>query len=79
VQGVGFRWTVREIAAGFEVAGTIRNLDDGRVELCIRGPQDEIDAFLLAICESQLAAHIHQQTTEEWQPATPPRGFHILS
>jgi acylphosphatase len=78
VQGVGFRWTVRELAAGFEVSGTVRNLEDGRVELCVRGPAKEVDDFLLAIGESQLAAHIHQQTIEDWLPAEPLRGFHII-
>jgi len=78
VQGVGFRWTVREIAAGFEVTGSVRNLADGRVELCVRGSAPEVDAFLLALLESQLAAHIHQHTSEEWHPADPPRGFHII-
>jgi acylphosphatase len=78
VQGVGFRWTVREIAAGFEVTGSVRNLDDGRVELCVAGSCTEVDAFLLAVFESQLSAHIHQHTTEEWCPASSPRGFHII-
>jgi acylphosphatase len=78
VQGVGFRWTVREIATGFEVLGTIRNLPDGRVELCVQGAADELDNFLLAISESQLAAHIHQQTIESREPAESLRGFHII-
>lgn len=78
VQGVGFRWTVREIASGFDICGTVRNLDDGRVELCASGDAAEVDAFLLAINESQLAAHIHQQTASEWHPPQPPRGFHII-
>ena len=33
VQGVGFRFTVRHIAKGFDVTGWVRNLPDGRVEL----------------------------------------------
>ncbi|MGD0088020.1 MAG: acylphosphatase, partial [Verrucomicrobiota bacterium] len=31
VQGVGFRYTTKTVATGFEVTGTVRNLPDGRV------------------------------------------------
>lgn len=49
VQGVGFRYTVRNIAAGFAVSGFVRNLDDGRVQLVVEGDRAEIDAFLAEI------------------------------
>jgi acylphosphatase len=49
VQGVGFRYTVRNVAAGFAVSGFVRNLDDGRVQLVVEGDQAEIDAFLAEI------------------------------
>jgi acylphosphatase len=45
VQGVGFRYTARSIARGFDVAGFVRNLDDGRVELVAEGQPHEVDAF----------------------------------
>lgn len=80
VQGVGFRWTTRSIATGFEVAGTVRNLPDGRVELCIAGEAEEVDAFLTAIREGELAGNIRNETAEEWNDV-PKRlqGFQILS
>jgi acylphosphatase len=80
VQGVGFRWSVRELATGFDLAGTIRNLPDGRVELCLRGHPEEIDGLLLAIADSHLAAHITHRVTEEWTdvPASL-RGFSIVT
>ena len=46
VQGVGFRYTVRSLAMRFAVAGFVRNLPDGRVELVVEGRPDEIRLFL---------------------------------
>ena len=37
VQGVGFRYSTREVACGYEVTGRVRNLPDGRVELVAEG------------------------------------------
>jgi acylphosphatase len=42
VQGVGFRYTTRNIALQYDVTGYVRNLPDGRVELVMEGPEDEM-------------------------------------
>jgi acylphosphatase len=77
VQGVGFRYSVRQIAKGFDVTGSVRNLRDGRVELLAVGEADEVRAFLEAIGESELHAHIRKHS--EAPLANPPafRGFEI--
>lgn len=49
VQGVGFRYRVSELAALFNVTGTVRNRPDGAVELVAEGIDSELDAFLDAI------------------------------
>lgn len=45
VQGVGFRYKARQLASGYEVSGTVRNLDDGRVHLVAVGDKNEVRAF----------------------------------
>jgi acylphosphatase len=77
VQGVGFRWSVRNIAKGFDVTGSVRNLRDGRVELQVGGDDEEVRAFLDAILQSELRAHIKKHS--ESPLAEPPafRGFEI--
>ena len=69
VQGVGFRYTAREIACGYEVTGYVRNLHDGRVELVAEGSQDEVTGFLEAIRVSQLGSHI-RSVDANWNDAT---------
>ncbi|HET6406330.1 MAG TPA: acylphosphatase [Chthoniobacteraceae bacterium] len=78
VQGVGFRYSVKQIARGFDVIGWVRNLDDGRVEMQCSGETNEVDAFLEAIEESSLRAHIRDVTVTPIAPFTT-RGFEIVA
>jgi acylphosphatase len=78
VQGVGFRYTARQVATGFDVTGWIRNLSDGRVELLAAGEPEEVAAFLKAIEESALASFIRNQTATELPFPTGLRGFEIV-
>jgi acylphosphatase len=68
VQGVGFRWTARQIAQSHAVTGFVRNLDDGRVQLVVEGQPDEIDR-LLATLRERMEGHI-RQAQEAKSPAT---------
>ena len=78
VQGVGFRFTVKSIARGFDVVGTVRNLADGRVELQVGGAEGEIDSFIEAIGQSELKSHIKRVETHVIPPLTHARGFEIV-
>jgi acylphosphatase len=49
VQGVGFRYTAQGLASRFAVAGYVRNMPDGRVELIAEGADAEVDGFLAAL------------------------------
>ena len=77
VQGVGFRFTVRHIAKGFDVTGWVRNLPDGRVELQVMGEEDEVRAFVRRIGDSELHSLIRKQTENKLNEAVATRGFDI--
>lgn len=51
VQGVGFRYTTREIAGHHPVAGYVKNLPDGSVELVAQGVSADVERFLAAVAE----------------------------
>jgi acylphosphatase len=51
VQGVGFRYTTHSIARRYQIAGYVRNLPMGGVELVAEGAPHELDAFLSEVRE----------------------------
>ncbi|HTL57422.1 MAG TPA: acylphosphatase [Candidatus Limnocylindrales bacterium] len=77
VQGVGFRYTVKSVATGFEVCGSVRNLPDGRVELIAEGEKNELLAFQRAIRESGLEHFIRDEQLLWDEPKNDTRGFEI--
>ena len=77
VQGVGFRYTVRTLTHGFEVTGTVRNLEDGRVELTAEGAKEELEAFLEAVRLSEVGRFIRQEHACWSEAKNEFRGFEI--
>jgi len=65
VQGVGFRYTVRGIASGSVLAGWIRNLPDGRVELVCEGEEKKLKIFL-----DDIAKEFPVDAQVSWEKAT---------
>ena len=58
VQGVGFRWFVMREAARLNLAGYVRNLDDGTVEVVTRGPVHALASLELALTQGPPSAHV---------------------
>ena len=77
VQGVGFRWSAKNVARGYDVTGWVKNLPDGRVEMQVCGDVDEVDAFIEAIAESELKSHIKNVDTRVIAPFVV-QGFDIV-
>jgi acylphosphatase len=49
VQGVWYRWFVRELAGAAGLSGSARNLPDGRVEVVLEGADDAVARVLGAL------------------------------
>jgi acylphosphatase len=75
VQGVGFRYTAQGLASGFAVAGYVRNLSDGRVELLVEGTVDQVNAYLAAVAR-RMAGYIEDTSVSDETP-TGVNGFRI--
>lgn len=77
VQGVGFRYQTMGVAKGFEVAGTVQNLADGRVLLCVEGEESEVRAFQAAVAE-ELGNFIRKSNVKTDTGPRTCQGFRIL-
>ena len=58
VQGVGFRWFVREAARRRGVAGWVRNRADGSVELEASGTELSLRELISVIRDGPPGAHV---------------------
>jgi acylphosphatase len=78
VQGVNFRAYTREQARSIGVNGWVRNLDDGRVEAVVEGPQPAVQQ-LISRCYKGPAHASVSRVEVAWEPPTgQERGFSIV-
>jgi acylphosphatase len=68
VQGVGFRYTARDIAGNHDLAGYVQNLHDGRVLLVIEGEAEHLEAYLESLTR-QMGRFVGSRTLDR-SPAT---------
>ena len=69
VQGVGFRYSVRDIAMSLAVTGWVKNLEDRRVEVVAEGEQKDLEEFLDKISKSYIGRYV-KDTEVSWEKAT---------
>lgn len=71
VQGVGFRWHARSAARALALAGFVRNLRDGRVEVWAEGSADALHELADWLSRGPSAARV---SGVQRRPAEP-RGY----
>ncbi|MBU1088127.1 MAG: acylphosphatase [Candidatus Omnitrophica bacterium] len=76
VQGVGFRYQVRNIATEFAVLGLVRNLADGRVELIAEAKQQTLLDFLAKI-DAVLSQYVRDKQISWDKAGNDFKGFEI--
>jgi acylphosphatase len=69
VQGVGYRAFAVRVASQRGLCGGVRNLDDGRVELEVEGPKDQILILIEDLKTGPPASRV-TAVEVEWSPAT---------
>lgn len=77
VQGVGFRYTTRNISISYDVTGFVRNLSDGRVELVAEGPDEQVSAFIDDV-RDRMRSYIRDAVVED-EPASGQYVHFIIS
>ncbi len=68
VQGIGFRFTAKDIANNLGVSGWVKNLSDGRVEIVAQAEEETLQEFLAKIRE-YFSKYI-QDTLISWFPVS---------
>jgi acylphosphatase len=69
VQGVGYRAFTIRVAMQRGLVGGVRNADDGRVELEVEGPKDQILSLIEALKVGPPASRV-TDVQVEWSNAT---------
>ncbi len=78
VQGVGFRYFALESARRDGVTGTIRNLDDGRIEAVVEGDREAVDRFERAVRRGPAGARVDDVIVQMEPPSGTFHDFRIL-
>lgn len=77
VQGVGFRWFTRKAARELGLAGQVRNLPDGRVEVEVAGDPRQLDTFRERLREGPPGSRVTGLDEQEMTAAPAWDGFEI--
>ncbi len=65
VQGVGMRYFIKTEASSMGLVGWVRNLDDGRVEIVVKGDREKLDEFLKICRRGSPFAQVEQVDVQE--------------
>ncbi len=76
VQGVGFRYTAEDIALGMGIAGWVRNLRDGKVEILAEAEEKILKNFLSKL-NGEMGRCIRETDVDWSEPTGEFSGFEI--
>jgi acylphosphatase len=77
VQGVGYRWFVREAARARGLAGAATNLPDGRVEVVLEGPADDVATVLAELSGPRAPGSVSDVRQRQDDAVQGIRGFTV--
>ena len=77
VQGVGFRWFVREKARRWGCDGWVRNQLDGTVHVAVRGEREQVRGLIVDIARGPGGARVDGVREHEADGADYPHPFEI--
>jgi acylphosphatase len=77
VQGVGFRFTAQRYANEAAIAGYVKNLWGGQVEIVVEGGKKKVEIFLGRIKNGPLSRYIDNVETHYSEYTGQFRDFHI--
>lgn len=77
VQGVGFRMTAVQFSRGLKLCGTVRNMEDGSVELVLVGTGPEMDVLVSRLRE-HYGAFIRNVTEDVAPAGRMAKGVHVV-
>jgi acylphosphatase len=77
VQGVGYRWFARGAGRELGLAGRVRNLPDGRVDIRVAGEPERLAAFIDRLREGPPASRVTAIDESELSPVPSWDGFDI--
>ena len=78
VQRVGFRRYAQEVARELGLAGWVKNLPDGSVQIHVQGPQEALRAFVERLKEAPTPIRVEQVVAREVEPEPGLEYFGII-
>ncbi len=77
VQGVGFRWFVKQTAVRYQITGWVENRRDGSVWMEIQGSSDVLMLFLQSIQHDHPHARVDAVASSDLPLAEDEKAFYI--
>jgi acylphosphatase len=77
VQGVGFRYFVARCAERLRLAGRVRNLPDGSVEIVAEGPRPALEELVREVRTGPRMARVADVRVEWGEPNTRATAFTV--